>query len=140
MIPNTALAKKVEELLQDEDTRQWIATLGSESSKINYKKHLAEYLLTRNITISQLIENFRQNEAQEAKNLQAFVNNMLEKLAPSSVANYASAVKSRLQYNSIKLVRNIKIPNRHKHHTVESQTVPTKDQIISFLRTAKPST
>ena len=92
---NNLLASKVAELLQDEDTKQWLVTLGSESSKINYKKHLAEYLLNHNITIAQLIENFKQNEAQEAKNLQAFVNQMLEKLAPSSVANYVAAVKSR---------------------------------------------
>lgn len=64
---------------------------------------------------------------------------MIEKLAASSVANYLSAVKSRLQYDGLRLARDIKIKNRH-HHTVESQTVPTKDQIITFLQTAKPST
>ena len=65
---NIALAQKVEELLQDEDTKQWIVTLNSESAKINYKKHLAEYLLHQNITISQLIENFKKDEPKEAKN------------------------------------------------------------------------
>jgi site-specific recombinase XerD len=110
------------------------------SAQINYKKHLAEYLMYRNITVSQLIQNYRTDEAQESKHLQTFVNHMLERLASSSVANYVAAVKSRLQYDSIRPVRPIKIPDRRRHHTVESQSVPTKDQIISFLRTAKPST
>ena len=137
---NVALAQKVEEILQDEDTKQWLITIGSVSAQINYKKHLAEYLMYRNITVSQLIQNYRTDEAQESKHLQAFVNHMLERLASSSVANYVAAVKSRLQYDSIRPVRPIKIPDRRRHHTVESQSVPTKDQIISFLRTAKPST
>lgn len=137
---NVALAEKVKEILQDEDTKQWVLTLGSESARTNYKKHLAEYLLNRNISVSQLIQNYRENESQESKTLQAFVNQMMEKLEPSSVANYVSAVKSRLQYDSIRPVRVIKVPNRHKHRTVELQTVPTKDQIISFLTNARPST
>lgn len=137
---NVTLAKKVEEILQDEDTKQWILTLGSESSQTNYPKHLAEYLLHRNISISELIASFKQDGLQETKHLQAFLNHMIEKLAESSVANYLSAVKSRLQYDGLRLARDIKIKNRHQHHTVESQTVPTKDQIITFLQTAKPST
>jgi len=136
---NTVLVKKVDEILQDEDTKQWLLTIGSESARINYKKHLAEYLLHRNITVSQLIQNYKDNEAGESKMLQAYVNEMLEKLASSSVANYVSAVKSRLQYDSIRPVRQIKILNRHRHLTVESQTVPTKDQIITFLQNARPS-
>jgi len=31
------------------------------------------------------------------------------------------------------------IPNRHLHPTVAKEVVPTKDQIIAFLRNAKPS-
>jgi hypothetical protein len=92
------------------------------------------------MTVSELIASFKQDGMQETKNLNAFVNNMMQRLAPSSVANYLSAVKSRLGYDGLKLARDIKIKNRHRHHTVESQTVPTKDQIISFLRNAKPST
>ncbi|WP_205099145.1 hypothetical protein [Candidatus Nitrosotenuis uzonensis] len=65
---------------------------------------------------------------------------MTDKLAESSVANYLSSVKNRLQYDGLRLARDIKIKNRHQHHTVESQTAPTKDQIITFLQTAKPST
>jgi len=137
---NVALAEKVKEILQDEDTKQWVLTLGSENTKINYPKHVAEYLLYRNITISELIASFKQDGLQETKHLQAFLNHMLEKLAESSVANYLSAVKSRLQYDGLRLARDIKIKGRHQHHTVESQTVPTKDQIITFLQTAKPST
>jgi len=137
---NVELAEKVEKILQDEDTKQWLQTIGSESAQINYKKHLAEYLLHRNITVSELIQNYKNNENQESKILQAYVNEMLKKLAPSTVANYVAAVKSRLQHDSIKPVRQIRIPNRHRHLTVESQSVPTKDEIISFLRAAKPST
>ncbi|CAE6494133.1 hypothetical protein NUZ5A_50250 [Candidatus Nitrosotenuis uzonensis] len=35
--------------------------LGSENSQTNYPKHLAEYLLYRNISISELIASFKQD-------------------------------------------------------------------------------
>jgi len=137
---NLAIQKKVEEIIKDDDTREWIETIDSESAKINYQKHLAEYLLDRKLTIQKLVSNFKKNEIDEIKKVQAFVNQMLKRLAPGTVANYVSAIKSRMQYDGIQFTRNIKIPNRTHHPTVENEVVPTKDQIITFLRNARPAT
>ena len=137
---NLDIQRKVEEILQDPDTVNWIETIGSESARINYIKHLAEYLLYRKSTISELIANFKKDENNEIKNVQSFVNQMLKRLASGTVANYVSAIKSRMQYDGIPFTRNVKIPNRTYHPTVENEVVPTKDQIISFLRNGKHGT
>ncbi|MEX2313178.1 MAG: hypothetical protein WD650_04200, partial [Nitrosopumilaceae archaeon] len=135
---NPELMAKLEEIQKDNDTRQWTATLASESVKINYPKHLAEYLSYRNQTVQQMIKNFKEDQIKESKHIQEFVNHMIDarKLAPSGVANYVSAVKNRLEYEGLILTKRIRIPNRHIHHTVANQVVPTKDQIIRFLQNA----
>ena len=137
---NPEIQKKVEELRKDRDTVDWIATISSESAKINYEKHLAEYLIYRKLPIQKLISNFKKDENTECKYVQSFANHMLERLSGATVANYVSAIKNRVQYDSIPFTRTIKIPNRTYHPTVENEVVPTKDQIISFLRNAKHQT
>jgi len=140
--PNLEIQKKVEEILKDTDTKDWLATISSESAKINYSKHLAEYLLYRKTNITELVNYFKKDEIGEIKKVQNFVNYMLneKKLAPGTVANYASVVKNRMQYDGIPFTRNVKIPNRTYHPTVENEVIPTKEQIISFLRNAKHAT
>lgn len=137
--PNQALLSNLEEILKDRDTKEWVETIASESARINYPKHVAEYLLYRKIKIKRLITNFNKDQIKETKKVQEFVNFMLKKLAASTVANYASAIKSRIKYDGIQLTRDIRIPNRHLHPTIATEVVPTKEQIISFLRNAKPS-
>ncbi len=136
---NQALLLKLEEILKDRDTKEWVETIASESARLNYPKHVAEYLLNRKITIKRLITNFNRDQIKETKKVQEFVNLMLKKLAASTVANYVSAIKSRIKYDGIQLIRDIRIPNRHLHPTIATEVVPTKGQIISFLRNAKPS-
>jgi len=138
--PNLEIQKKVEEILKDPDTVDWIKTISSESAKINYQKHLSEYLIYRKLTIQNLVASFKKDENKEIKNVQSFANQMLERLVGGTVANYVSAIKSRMQYDSIPFTRNIKIPNRTYHPTVENEVIPTKDQIISFLRNGKHAT
>jgi len=65
---------------------------------------------------------------------------MLKKLAPSTVANYVSAIKSRLQYDSLSFARDIRVKNRTYHQTITEEITPTEDQVIQFLRNAKPDT
>ena len=137
---NLDIQRKVEEILQDPDTVNWIETIGSESAQINYQKHLSEYLLYRKLTIQNLVACFKEDENKEIKNVQAFANEMLKRLAGGTVANYVSAIKSRMQYDSIPFTRSVKIPNRTYHPTVENEVIPTKDQIISFLRNGKHAT
>ncbi len=137
---NPEIRDKVIEILNDPDTKEWIETINSESARINYQKHLAEYLLYRKLTVQNLIKNFKKDENKEIKNVQAFANEMLRRLAPGTVANYVAAIKNRMQYDGIPFTRNIKIPNRTSHPTVEDEVVPTKDQIITFLRNAKHTT
>jgi len=137
---NPEIQKKVEEIRKDSDTVDWIATITSESAKINYEKHLAEYLIYRKSTIQELIADFKKDENKEIKNVQAFANEMLQRLAGGTVANYVSAIKSRMQYDGIPFTRPIKIPNRTYHPTVENEIVPTKDQILSFLTNGKHAT
>ena len=62
MKANPEINAKVKEILTDEDTLQWVKTIGSESAQINYQKHLAEYLVYRNLTIIQLIDSFKKNQ------------------------------------------------------------------------------
>lgn len=130
---NEEIRQKVEEIFQDKDTKAWHASLRSETLQINYPKHLAEYLLYSKQSIKQMIKNFKTKPLKEEKRFQEFVNVLLQKLAPGSVANYYSALKNRLEYDGISLVKKIRIPDRHIHPTVETQTVPTKEQIFSFL-------
>ena len=137
---NPEIQKKVDEIFKDSDTADWITTITSESAKINYQKHLAEYLIYRKLTISKLVANFKEDENKEIKNVQSFANEMLTRLAPGTVANYVSAIKSRMQYDSIPFTRSIKIPNRTYHPTVENEVVPTKDQILSFIMNGKHAT
>lgn len=137
---NPDIQKKVDELRKDSDTVDWITTITSESAKINYEKHLAEYLIYRKSTISKLVANFKKDENKEIKNVQSFANEMLKRLAGGTVANYVSAIKSRMQYDGIPFTRSVKIPHRTYHPTVENEVIPTKDQIISFLRNGKHAT
>jgi len=130
---NLEIKSGVEELFQDQDTKGWHESLESETTRINYPKHLTEYLLYRKISIKQMIKNFKADQVREAKRLQEFVNLQLKKLAPGSVANYVSAIQNRLEYDGISLVKRIRIPNRHIHPTVTEQTIPTKEQILSYL-------
>ena len=142
VMANPELMAKLDEILKDNDTKQWIATLASESVQLNYPKHFAEYLRYTNQTVQQMIKNFNEDQIKESKHIQEFVNHMIniKKLAPSNVANYVSAVKNRLEYEGIILTKKIRIPNRHIHHTIANQVVPTKDQIIRFLQNARPET
>jgi len=136
------LKAKLEEILKDRDTKQWLITLTSESVQTNYPKHLAEYLLYRNQSVSQMIKNFKKDQSTESKRLQEFVNYMINnrELASTTVANYASAVKNRLEYDDIQITRRIRIKDRHIHHSVENEVVPRKEQILQFLQLAKPET
>jgi len=84
--------------------------------------------------------NFKKDENKEIKNVQSFANQMLKRLVGGTVANYVSAIKSRMQYDSIPFTRNIKIPNRTHHPTVENEVIPTKDQILSFIMNGKHAT
>jgi len=137
---NPEIQKKVEEIRKDPDTVDWIATISSESARINYEKHLAEYLLYRKLTIQNLVDSFKKDENKEIKNVQSFANQMIKRLVGGTVANYVSAIKSRMQYDSIPFTRNIKIPNRTYHPTVENEVIPTKDQILSFIMNGKHAT
>lgn len=136
---NLELKTKVVEILGDNDTKHWVSTLGSESSQTNYPKHLGEYLIHRKFSINQFIDIFKKDSMSETKKLQEFVNLMLENHTPGVVANYVAAVKNRLEYDGIQLAKRIRIPNRHTHPTVVDETIPTKEQILSFLQNAKPS-
>ena len=79
-LANPEIQKKVEEILQDPDTKDWNETISSESARINYRKHLAEYLLWRKLTIKKLVASFKKDENKEIKNVQAFANQMLKRL------------------------------------------------------------
>ena len=140
MAENVDLNAKVKELMEDSDTAVWIQTIGSESARISYQKHIAEYLAHRNLTIQQLIESFKKDQNFEIKKLQEFVILLQRRIAPSSSANYYSAIKSRMKYDLIPFVRDVKIPNRHFHNTIAEETTPTVDQVNSLLRNSKPST
>ena len=141
MLNNHDLDNKVKELQKDRDTTEWLVTIGSESAKINYLKHLAEYLLYRNISIKTLIENFekdKKTQKTETKKVQEFINHLQERIAASSAANYNSAIKSRLKSEGIDFVTEIKIPDRHVHKNIEKETTPTSEQVNSLIRNAKP--
>jgi len=137
--PKPEISAKVLEILKDTDTKEWVKSLTSESCKMNYPKHVAEYLLYRNNSIKTMIKNFNKDTIKETKKVQQFVNHRLEYLAGGSVANYVSAIKNRLEYEGIQLTKKIRIPNRHVHPTIAEETVPTKDLIISFLSHANLS-
>lgn len=145
MKSNIAIKQKVGEILADKDTKEWSITLGSESSRLNYPKHIAEYLVYRNLTIQQLRKNFKKSPIKEIKKVQEFVNFLLNRtepkpLQPSSVGNYISAIKSRMKYDGIQLVREVKIQDRHYHQTIAEETTPDVEKVDNVIRNSKPST
>lgn len=137
MIAPNVLQTEISKLLNDKDTSEWIKSLESESTKRNYPRHVAEYLLYRKITISELIELFKEKHVEESKRLQEFVNKLLsDGRSPGYVANYVAGIRSRLGSDEIKIIRRIKIPNMHDRPTIENESIPTKDQIILLLEHA----
>jgi len=135
---NREVMAKLEEILKDKDTKEWVDSLNSESTIMNYPKHVAEFLVYRKISIKQFISSFKKDVVKETKQIQAFVNHLLKKLEASTTANYVSALKNRLEYDQMEL-KHIRVPKRHLHPTVDDEVVPTKSQIITFLQNAKPS-
>jgi len=135
---NPELKAKLEEILKNNDTENWVDSLNSESTGLNYPKHVAEFLIYRKISIKQFISNFKKDSVTETKQIQAFVNHLLKKLTASTTANYVSALKNRLDYDQMEL-KHIRVPKRHLHPTVEDEVIPTKSQIITFLQNANPS-
>ncbi|MFA9494355.1 MAG: site-specific integrase, partial [Candidatus Bathyarchaeota archaeon] len=65
---------------------------------------------------------------------------MMEKegKAPSYIEVYLKTVKSWLLFNSIKLVRRIKIGNTGRTPTIENERIPTKEELNQILGYAKP--
>jgi len=69
---NPQLSQKLDKILKDNDTKEWVNSLSSESCKLNYPKHVAEYLLYRNNSIKTMIKNFNQDKIKETKKVQEF--------------------------------------------------------------------
>jgi len=60
--------------------------------------------------------------------------------APNYIDNYLKAVRSRLNFNEVRLVRRIKIRNRNLTPTTSNERVPTKDELIAILSIPKAGT
>ena len=57
--------------------------------------------------------------------------------APNYIDNYLKAVRSRLNFNEVRLVRRIKIRNRNLTPTTSNERVPTKDELRAILSIPK---
>ncbi len=131
---NPIIAAEIEKLKLDSNTVSWQKGLTSETTKRIYPRNIAEYLLYRKISISQLINRVKRNPMSERQELQKFVDNQLELGRNAGyIAIYVAAIQSRLRYDELSFKNRIIIPGSHDRPTIANETVPTKDQIMSLL-------
>lgn len=93
---NPQIQEKVIEILKDPDTKEWTETIDSESARINYQKHLAEYLLYRKSTVQNLIKNFKKDENKETNYARVLIIDSQKNMKPVIIKRRSS--KFTLKY------------------------------------------
>ena len=123
----------------DENFRLWFHNLarGSPTTAIERARVLYRFLgwmgwglddLTRQLTVDRDVLE---------KRLMAFVGSQEEKgYAPGTIENYVKAVKSWANWNGVTLVRKIKISNRTSTPTLDTEEVPSVQEVKNILSAA----
>jgi hypothetical protein len=81
-----------------------------------------------------LIDYAKQDTRQMEDFLMDFVNELHKQgHSPSYIQNYLKAIKSWLQFNSITLIRKIKVGNTNRTPTIEDERIPMKNELRQIL-------
>ena len=129
------LKEKASELLQDPNVKRWIDNLNSQSAKRIYLEALAKYCLFRDLTPSQIVEEFEREEfRREAEDkLEDFIIENRSKHAPKVVNNLLVGVKSWLKHNNIQLLRRINVGNPRLTPTIDGERPPSQEELRRIL-------
>jgi len=128
-------------LEEDPNFRRWYDNLsrGSIITANENARVLFRFMKMHDMTPTSMVELAKQDLIAFEDFLFDFVTMMeKERKAPSYIEVYLKTVKSWLLFNSIKLVRRIKIGNTGRTLTIENERIPTKDELKQILGYAKP--
>ncbi len=124
-------------LLEENDVfRRWYNNLAM-GSKVTAKERarvLYRFVVKKGMTVDGLVEMGVGNVRDVEDMLMDFVSELHgEGKSPGYIENYLKSVKSWLQFNSVSLVRKIKIGNRGATPTLDDERVPTPDELLQVL-------
>lgn len=129
------LKEKANELLTDRNVKRWIDNLNSESAKRIYLESLAKYCIFRDLTPSQVVEEFMKEDLKkEAEDkLQDFIIENRGKHTPKVVNNLLTGVKSWLKHNNVQILRKINVGNPRLTPTIDGERPPSQDELRRIL-------
>jgi len=123
------------------DFKRWYDNLarGSKITANENARVLYRFMKMHNMTPKSIIEQTKQDTRKFEDFLFDFVTRLeSEGKAPSYIQIYLKVVRSWLQFNSIKLLRRIKVGDTSRTPTIEDERVPTKDELSQIIGYAKP--
>ena len=123
-------------LREDEDFRRWYENLarGSEGTARERARILYRFLKLQGLSCGELVKLAKEDRKKVEDMLCDFVAKLQrDGKSPGYIENYLKAVRSWLDYNEVRLVRRIKIGNRNATPTIESERVPTKEELRTIL-------
>jgi len=129
------LKEKASELLVDSNVKRWVDNLNSQSAKRIYLESLAKYCLFRDLTPSQVVEEFKNEDLRkEAEDrLEDFIIENRGKHTPKVVNNLLTGVKSWLKHNNVQLLRRINVGNVRLTPTIDGERPPSQDELRRIL-------
>jgi hypothetical protein len=123
------------------DFRRWYDNLarGSGITANENARILYRFMNMHDMTPKSMVEYAKQ----DLRGFEDFLFDFVTKLekegkAPSYIQIYLKVVKSWLQFNSITLIRRIKVGDTGRTPTIEDERVPTKDELAQIIGYAKP--
>ena len=124
-------------LLEENDVfRRWYNNLAM-GSKVTAKERarvLYRFVVKKGMTVDGLVEMGVRDVREVEDLLMDFVSELHgEGKSPGYIESYLKAVKSWLLFNSVQLVRKIKIGNRGATPTLDDERVPTPDELLQVL-------
>jgi len=125
-----------EGLLSGDDFKRWYENLarGSEGTARERARLLYRFLRLQGLSCGGLVELAKKDRKKVEDMLCDFVAELQsDGKSPGYIENYLKAVRSWLDYNEVRLVRRIKIGNRNATPTIESERVPTKEELRTIL-------
>ena len=126
---------------KDQNFKRWHDNLarGSTITANENARVLYRFLNMHQMTPESMIDQAKQDTRKFEDFLFDFVTRLeSEGKSPTYIQIYLKVVKSWLQFNSIKLVRRIKVGDTSRTPTIEDERVPRKDELAQIIGYAKP--
>jgi integrase len=126
---------------ENEDFSLWFHNLarGSPTTATERARVLHRFLGWMGWSLDELTRQITEDGDMFEKRLMAFVGSQEEKgYAPGTIENYVKSVRSWANWHGVKLVRKIKISNRTSTPTLDSEEVPTVNEVQDIRSSATP--